>query len=525
MQKKSLVIVSLLIISVLLAWIVMAASGDGVKITSPVIGTNLTSVTSFIFNVSFLNSTDIQNPENATFFINLSGVWSQIGSTSAAGGCNVTETTSSCYANITNTTIPDGVYTVNATIRNATSAISVINATNLTTLLTIDGTKPQAFAQNFTGSVIPYGNLSSLIGGLYYINASLVDLTAGINTVLFNITRSTGVQNASLVGTREGTTNYYSVALNTTHYADGTYNITIFVNDSAGNLNSSARAISYFDDTKPQAFAQNFTGSVASYANLSSSVSEIHINASLIDITAGIGTVLFNITNSTGEQNASLVGTREGTTNYYSAALNTTHFPDGTYNLTIFVNDSAGNLNSSAKISSIILDSTAPSVTISCTPSTATEGGTVTCTCSVSDATSGVNTSYGTNGAAFTANPSTTNTGTHTQSCTGKDKAGNSKTSSTTFNVEGASRSSSRSSSGSGSVSPPSSTSSGSSSTPPSTTNSTESGTGANTGTGASGESQGTNETPKTSNSKWIWALVALVIIVAIVIVVMKRRK
>src|SRR3989344_4940814 len=341
MQKKSLVIVSLLIISVLLAWIVMAASGDGVKITSPVIGTNLTSVTSFIFNVSFLNSTDIQNPENATFFINLSGVWSQIGSTSAAGGCNVTETTSSCYANITNTTIPDGVYTVNATIRNATSAISVINATNLTTLLTIDGTKPQAFAQNFTGSVIPYGNLSSLIGGLYYINASLV-------------------------GTREGTTNYYSVALNTTHYADGTYNITIFVNDSAGNLNSSARAISYFDDTKPQAFAQNFTGSVASYANLSSSVSEIHINASLIDITAGIGTVLFNITNSTGEQNASLVGTREGTTNYYSAALNTTHFPDGTYNLTIFVNDSAGNLNSSAKISSIILDSPAPSVTISC---------------------------------------------------------------------------------------------------------------------------------------------------------------
>ncbi len=156
------------------------------------------------------------------------------------------------------------------------------------------------------------------------------------------------------------------------------------------------------------------------------------MNVSVFDALAGVRVVKLNITNGTGEQNATYTATKEGTTNQYSVSVATTGFKDGNYTVTVYANDTTngGNLNNSARATEIKFDNTPPTVTVSCTPSPVISGNTITCTCARSDATSGVNT------VVFTPNPSTSSTGTFTSSCTVTDLAGNSATGSTTYIVE-----------------------------------------------------------------------------------------
>ena len=307
MIKKRVLFLGIFIL-IGLVYLVTALAGDGVIIVSPTSGTNFTTLSAVLFNVSFTNGTDITNPENATFFINLSGVWSQIGSTAIAGGCNVTATTSSCYANITNTTIPDGIYSINTTIYNSTNSatISIIHTGNLSNIIYIDNTAPIVFTTNISNP------------------------TAGGN------------------------------------------------------------------------YSQNLI-----------------LNVSAIDSTIGVQTVLFNITNSSGHQNASLIGVKEGSASSYIITTNTTHYPDGYYNITIHANDTVNNLNNSARVTRFIVDNTAPTITHSCDDYSVIEDEEITCTCNATDALSGINLSYGTNGVSFTAHPSTSSTGNNKQTtCT-----------------------------------------------------------------------------------------------------------
>lgn len=98
MEKKVLIFGA---VFVLLLYVVIALAGDGVKIISPTSGSNYTTISSTLFNVSFLNGTDITDPSNATFYINSSTGWSAIGSTLGTGGCSV----SSCSVSLTNSTL------------------------------------------------------------------------------------------------------------------------------------------------------------------------------------------------------------------------------------------------------------------------------------------------------------------------------------------------------------------------------------------------------------------------------------
>ncbi len=320
-KRHTILILSIALVG-FLAWIVMAAAGDGVKIVTPTSGTNYTSVIGRIFNVSFVNASDVTQPSNASFYLNISGSWIQIGNTSVSGGCTVGATASSCAANITNITIPDGVYSLNATIFNGSGKVSVNNAANLSTLITIDSTPPQVYSANFSG-LSSGTNHSEASGGLFEINVSIIDVTIGVNHVFFNVTNSSGIQNSTITATREGTTSYYS------------------------------------------------------------------------------------------------------------ATLNTTHYPEGTYNITVYANDSLNNLNNTGKVHSIIFDNTDPSASLSCTPNPVTQSGTLTCACDGSDSLSGISTE------SFTTNPSTGQTGTFTTYCTVTDRAGNSVEDSFDYTVEG----------------------------------------------------------------------------------------
>lgn len=399
-------IISLVIISIL-AYFVMAAAGDSVKIVSPASGTNYTSITSIQFNVSFVNGTDIIQPSNATFFLNISGVWSAIGSTSATNGCQVGATTSSCSTTLTNTTISDGIYAVNATIYNGTgvSRTSVTQISNLSTII-IDSTRPVVFPQNFT--------------------------------------------------------------------------------------------------------------TVSSWANYSGFLT---INLSAFDLLVGIQNVVFNFTNSSGQQNATIAATREGTANSYVLTINTSHYVQGMINITAFVNDSLNNLNNSAKVFQLLFDNIAPYGSYTCSDYTVEEDDVMSCTCSSSDSGGA-----GVNSTSYTSSPSTANTGNNKQdTCTVVDTAGNTNTTTIYYNVTSGSSGGSSSSSSSGSSSTRSSSNNSSSSS--SSTNSTNS-TVQNSSSEVN-QLEGNQEDQNGQNLKinyWVLGIIALVcaLIVATVILVKK---
>jgi len=75
------------------------------------------------------------------------------------------------------------------------------------------------------------------------------------------------------------------------------------------------------------------------------------------------------------------------------------------------------------------LDTTAPSISFSCSPTSVTIGETITCSCSATDDTDSDPT------VSYTTNPLTSSAGTFTTECTAEDDAGNSASSSISYTV------------------------------------------------------------------------------------------
>ena len=106
---------------------------------------------------------------------------------------------------------------------------------------------------------------------------------------------------------------------------------------------------------------------------------------------------------------------------------------DGTYIWGVYCNDSTGNGNWSTTNRTLTIDTTAPTASPSCTPSTVTTGDVVTCTCSGSDSGSGINS--GSTSAGST--PSTVSSGTFTYTCSVTDYAGNTASTIATYRIDG----------------------------------------------------------------------------------------
>ena len=417
-------------IVILFMWLVMAAidSNPSVRVISPANYTNNSGT--ITFNVTFLNTTGggIVNPKNVTFYYNFSVNWAPISNSSGFvlnGSCfNVS---SSCFVTIVKGApgynLSDGTYTINASIDNGTDQTSVSLANNLSVNVLIDNTPPMVFNGNITSPVTERNYSGNLL-----LNVSVLDTLATVRAVVFNITNGTSGQNATRIATQIGVI-FFNYTIPTTHFPDGLYNVTILANDTTngGNVNGSAMVqLIRFDNTKPFAFSNNISKPLSG----SNHTGTIVFNATFTDALSGVGALYFNVTNGTGGQNATYPATREGSTERFTASVNTAQMKDGNYSVTLFANDSAGNLNNSAATLSIIFDNTVPAVSVSCSPATVTAGDAITCTCTRSDATSGINT------VNFVANPSTTSTGTFTSSCTATDFAGNSGSGSATYRVE-----------------------------------------------------------------------------------------
>ena len=284
------------------------------------------------------------------------------------------------------------------------------------------------------------GNITGSTSVYFVQNGNATAPTRALNGSTLSWNATTGITTANgWIINYTGTSNYTFIAFNTTAYTPGNYNITVrFIYNNtqintAVNYNETSIAIIVNDTTAP--FNVNLSDLPLTYANISGSQL---INLSVFDkgnMTAGareydVTGVNITIYNNTGGVNASYTMTNV-TGNYWNFTLVTTQFPDGIYNISLFVNDTNGNVNST-NISNVIIDNTAPTGAVTCTPTSVYRSQTVTCSCSSSDALSGVNSTAGN---SVTSSPSTGETGIFTNTCSFIDLAGNSGTASTTYTV------------------------------------------------------------------------------------------
>ena len=109
--------------------------------------------------------------------------------------------------------------------------------------------------------------------------------------------------------------------------------------------------------------------------------------------------------------------------------LNFTNLPDGTYYLNATANDTKNNTNQT-ETRTIILDTTAPSITFSCDAELITQNELLICTCSATDSGVGVNTT------TYTTNPSTATIGTFSTSCTSKDNLNHSASANWNYEIQ-----------------------------------------------------------------------------------------
>lgn len=273
----------------------------------------------------------------------------------------------------------------------------------------------------------------------------------------------------------------------------------------------------------------------------------LNITISAVDNLANISSVVFFIVNATGSiaGNVTLYAAQAQSTPIWHATLNTSHVPDGTYNITALVNDTAGNFNLTANgttyaanaiLTNLIMDNTAPGATATCSPSTVDLEDAFPCTCSGSDNLAGVNTTSGSSTSPDgTGTP--INTGTFTYTCTVSDKAGNTKSSTATYTVQSSggsglsspsSSSASSSSTGTSSGSSGSTGSAGSSGSTGPTSSNGSGNVGAGAGAGGSGQGIGADKTGASGSGfgmGWIIALVVAVVIVVVIVVMMKRKQ
>ena len=213
------------------------------------------------------------------------------------------------------------------------------------------------------------------------------------------------------------TTNYFW--FNATASTAGTYNITITTLNASGSFETNI-SITVNDTNAPSAVSFAAPGIIIS-SNLSQTSIPINISVSDEGTVDTINISLFNSTRDFINSSASALGN----ISYY---YNFTGLSEGTYYINATVNDSAGNSNSSTTIA-VILDTTAPTVTLSCTPDPVSASSTLTCTCTATDSGSGVASR------SWTTNPSTSTPGDFTTQCSALDTAGNNGSASDSYTV------------------------------------------------------------------------------------------
>ncbi len=248
--------------------------------------------------------------------------------------------------------------------------------------------------------------------GVFFVNWSSGGGDAEANYTIYLFSNDT------LYGTA---TNNSDLGYNFSNSTEANYTFIVETQNVSGTkVNSTTNISIYVDSSAPSISLPTFTNETSTQ-NSTTLTLNISVSDGLSGLTGSACIIDVNGTNQTIFVDSGWCNTTNG---------NLTGLTDGNKFIKVYVNDTVGNLglNDSYVVQA---DTTAPSVSATCSPTSVNVGDTVTCSCSRSDSGSGIaSVSTG------STNPSTSQTGTFSFGCTVTDNAGNVGSSTATYVVE-----------------------------------------------------------------------------------------
>ena len=260
------------------------------------------------------------------------------------------------------------------------------------------------------------------------LNASISNKSGtAIHVVYFQVQNGTSSFN---ITTAASNTTLFNATLNLTQYnlQNGNNTVTIFANDTAGNLNNSGTFNVLVDTVAP-----NVVGLQGNLTGVES-----------FNTTKNLPTFQWQVNDSTSERMSCDIYLNRvaNTTNVVTSNQTVTNFTvprsmaDGHYNVSIQCNDSLQQQNVST-VRNFTVDTTGPAVTVTCAPSSVSAGDSVSCSCAAADTTTTVVSSSFTDTKPVTTTAGSFTTGT----CTATDLLGNSASATGSYSVSGSSSS------------------------------------------------------------------------------------
>ena len=207
----------------------------------------------------------------------------------------------------------------------------------------VDRTSPNV-TRNFLNNPVDNSNFSIRSSNQTF-NASIFDNTTQISTVYFQFDNGTS-QDVNVTGINNS--GQWSVSYNVSTLAEGKQGVRIIANDTVNNVNDTNFINFTVDKSAPNV-------SITSPAN-GITISGTHaFNARITDSFTVVNTVIFQFqfTNSTPFNR-----TASNSSGTWNVSVDTTLLPEGGLTVTVFANDTVGNLNST-QILSLTVDNIA----------------------------------------------------------------------------------------------------------------------------------------------------------------------
>ena len=361
-------LIAVILFSSLIAYLVLAAaftSGTyGGVLQLPVAHGNYSGT--MVINCS--NAT-LKNVLNATVFVNWTGGKTDGSMTLVSEANTSVGEYYNASLNISIASLNDSRwFNISCIFYNGTKAIDGNETIGGAINITIDNTAPTVERIYINNSVD--FTAQRRYTGTFYLNTTVNDTTNGSGmtwgSVYFNLTLN-GVQKGWIKAANLSGASFNATVITdaTGTYPEGNYTIFVYANDTAGVLNKTENIIVTIDSHGPNITSWN---NITNYGNYSGTLA--------LNITAhdylGVDTVFFNLTNSSGDlanstgYNKALLNSSNGTYPEFTAVwiTNTTAYPDGLYNITIITNDSGFGLWNTSEAYRIMIDNSAPTVTL-----------------------------------------------------------------------------------------------------------------------------------------------------------------
>mgnify|MGYP001169426471 CR=1 FL=1 len=234
---------------------------------------------------------------------------------------------------LTNTTlnVSDGYYILNVSISDGFAITE-----NASVNFTVDTTMPNVSA--FSSPT----NLSN-ITGLFVINVTVNDTTTNVDSVYFNITNGS---NYVILTASNDLSIFWNASSNGNDLSEGEHNITVYANDTLGNLNNEIFNTITVDNVVPSVV-------ILSPSNNINVSEDVNITVTAMDT---VGIQAATVWNGSGWSSLSLI---EGSINNgnWSIVINTIALSDGLINFTINATDFNGNFNDSEYVN-VTVDNT-----------------------------------------------------------------------------------------------------------------------------------------------------------------------